>query len=66
MAAAYRETEVKVKAALQLPVRPTQPQDSAIEKFFGVFSDPRAYTSLLMHLARGIGRLHARLAKACW
>lgn len=57
VATAYRETEVKVKAALTPPVRPTTPQSSALEKFFGVFSDPRAYTSLffmLLTLATGI------------
>jgi putative sensor protein len=63
VATAYRETEVKVKAALQpLPPRTRpQPADSGamrvLEKFFAVFSDPRAYTSLffmLLTLATGI------------
>ncbi len=63
VATAYRETEVKVKAALQPPPPRTKPQPaghsavSAIEKFFAVFSDPRAYTSLffmLLTIATGI------------
>jgi hypothetical protein len=63
VATAYRETEVKVKAALQPPLPRTKPQSegpgaiSLIEKFFAVFSDPRAYTSLffmLLTIATGI------------
>src|SRR5690349_1660279 len=63
VATAYRETEVKVKAALQPPLPRTKPQSegphaiSVIEKFFAVFSDPRAYTSLffmLLTIATGI------------
>jgi uncharacterized membrane protein len=56
VAAAYKDTEAKVKAALQTPVR-TSESSSAIRKFFGVFSDPRAYMSLffmLLALATGI------------
>jgi uncharacterized membrane protein len=55
VAAAYRDTEVKVKAAMRTPVR--KPTESATGKFFGVFLDPRAYTSLLfmlLSLASGI------------
>jgi uncharacterized membrane protein len=57
VAAAYKDTEAKVSAAL----RPVQPKSalspSAIRRFFGIYSDPRAYTSLfylLLTLATGI------------
>ncbi|HEY0799919.1 MAG TPA: sensor domain-containing protein [Steroidobacteraceae bacterium] len=54
VATAYRDTEVKVKAAMAIPRK--QPK-SAMGRFFGVFLDPRAYTSLffmLLCLATGI------------
>jgi uncharacterized membrane protein len=57
VATAYRETEVKVKAALQPPQRPRVNEPTVAQKFFGVFLDPRAYTSLffmLLTLATGI------------
>ena len=57
VAAAYRETEVKVKAALQPPKRPRVDDPTVLQKFFGVFLDARAYTSLffmLLTLATGI------------
>jgi uncharacterized membrane protein len=54
VASAYRETEAKVKAAMTTPRKvPT----SGVGAFFGVFLDPRAYTSLffmLLSLATGI------------
>src|SRR5271163_3592246 len=54
VAGAYRDTEAKVKAALTTPRKiPT----GWIGAFFGVFLDPRAYTSLffmLLSLATGI------------
>ena len=57
VATAYRDTEVKVKAALRTP-RPRRPENpSAMRRFFGIYSDPRAYTSLfymLLTLATGI------------
>jgi uncharacterized membrane protein len=43
VAAAYRDTEIKVKAAMASPRRIP---NSGIGAFFGVFLDPRAYTSL--------------------
>jgi uncharacterized membrane protein len=55
VAAAYRDTEVKVKAAMSTPVG-AGPQ-SASGKFFGIFLDPRAYTSLffmILSLATGV------------
>src|SRR5580658_257861 len=55
VAAAYRDTEAKVKAALKTPVRPTSQKKGG--GFFGVFLDPRAYTSLffmILSLATGI------------
>ncbi|MBK7251074.1 MAG: sensor domain-containing protein [Gammaproteobacteria bacterium] len=55
VAAAYRDTEVKVKAALAPPTPPAA--RSGWRRFFAVYSDPRAYTSLffmLLALATGI------------
>src|SRR6266704_5765411 len=44
VAAAYRDTEAKVKAALR-PVEPRSAQSpNALRRFFGIYSDPRAYT----------------------
>jgi uncharacterized membrane protein len=57
VAAAYRDTEAKVKAALKTPVPAAAAQASGIRRFFGVFMDARAYTSLfymLLTLATGI------------
>jgi uncharacterized membrane protein len=57
VAAAYRETEVKVKAALAPPRRAAvAPPAGAAAGFFRVFLDPRAYLSLfymLLALATG-------------
>jgi uncharacterized membrane protein len=55
VAGAYRDTEVKVKAAMSAPV-PKIPS-SAAGKFFGIFLDLRAYTSLffmILSLATGV------------
>ena len=55
VADAYRTTEATVRAALAPPARP-KPQ-SALGRFFAVFGDSRAYTSLffmLLSLATGI------------
>lgn len=55
VAAAYRDTEAKVKVAMAPPPRPV-PQGAG-RRFFGVFSDPRAWTSLffmLLSLVTGI------------
>jgi uncharacterized membrane protein len=54
VASAYRDTEVKVKAAMATPRKVAK---SKVGAFFGVFLDPRAYTSLffmLLCLATGI------------
>jgi len=54
VAAAYRDTEVKVKAAMATPRKKPK---TAWGAFFGVFLDPRAYTALffmLLSLATGI------------
>lgn len=51
----YRDTEVKVQAALRTPVAP--PRRSLLGHFFGVVVDPRAYAALfymLLSLATGI------------
>jgi uncharacterized membrane protein len=47
VAGAYRDTEVKVKAAMATPRKEAK---SAVGRFFGVFLDPRAYTSLFFML----------------
>jgi uncharacterized membrane protein len=57
VAAAYRETEATVEAALQPPVprRPASP--NLVTRFFAVYSDPRAYVSLffmVLSLVTGI------------
>src|SRR5580698_6155731 len=54
VASAYRDTEAKVKAAMTTPRK--MPKSGA-GMFFGVFLDPRAYTSLflmLLSLATGV------------
>jgi uncharacterized membrane protein len=54
VAAAYRDTEAKVKAAMSTPRKVAK---SGAGAFFGVFLDPRAYTSLffmLLSLATGV------------
>jgi uncharacterized membrane protein len=48
VAAAYRDTEIKVAAALRAPAKPRA--SSALGQFFGVFSDARAYAGLLFML----------------
>ena len=57
VAAAYKDTEAKVSAALR-PVQPKSAQSSSpIRRFFGIYLDPRAYTSLFylfLTLATGI------------
>jgi len=56
VAAAYRDTEIKVKAALKTPAKAPESR-GALRQFFGIFSDPRAYTSvffMLLSLATGI------------
>ena len=57
VAAAYRETEARVKAALHSPARPAVRAPGMPRRFFSVYSDARAYTSLffmLLALASGI------------
>jgi uncharacterized membrane protein len=57
VAAAYRDTEAKVKAALRTPAPAASAGTSGLRRFFGVFMDSRAYTSLiymLLTLATGI------------
>jgi uncharacterized membrane protein len=57
VAAAYRDTEAKVKAALKTPAPPVAAQAGGVRRFFGIFMDVRAYTSLfymLLTLATGI------------
>jgi uncharacterized membrane protein len=57
VAAAYRDTEAKVKAALKTPAPHSAAHASGLARFFSVYQDPRAYTSLfymLLTLATGI------------
>jgi uncharacterized membrane protein len=57
VAAAYRDNEAKVKAALSMPAPKAVTEHSGLRRFFGVFLDVRAYTSLfymLLTLATGI------------
>jgi uncharacterized membrane protein len=57
VAAAYRDTEAKVKAALKTPAPAAVAEASGLRGFFAVFMDVRAYTSLfymLLTLATGI------------
>jgi uncharacterized membrane protein len=57
VAAAYRDTEAKVKAALKTPTRAAPATKGGWSKFFDVYLDPRAYTSvffMLLTLATGI------------
>ncbi len=59
VAAAYRDTEVKVRAALKTPPPKAASSPSGLTRFFGVFLDPRAYLSLLyMLLALATGILY--------
>ena len=60
VASAYRDTEVKVKAAMATPRKEAH---SALGKFFGVFLDSRTYTSLFfMLLALPTGIIYFVLA----
>ena len=57
VAAAYRDTEAKVKAALKTPAPAASAHASGLARFFGVYQDPRAYISLfymLLTLATGV------------
>jgi hypothetical protein len=57
VATAYRDTEVKVKAALRTPTPRRTANPGGVGRFFGIYLDPRAYTSLfymLLTLATGI------------
>lgn len=57
VAAAYRDTEAKVKAALRTPPPRHSENLTGIRRFFRIYLDPRAYTSLfymLLTLATGI------------
>jgi len=60
VASAYRDTETKVKAAMSTPRKPAK---SGMGAFFGVFLDPRAYTSLFfMLLSLATGTIYFTLA----
>ena len=57
VAAAYRDTEAKVKAALKTPLPAAGAGTSGWKRFFGIYLDPRTYTSIfymLLALATGI------------
>jgi uncharacterized membrane protein len=46
VAAAYRDTEAKIRAALQPPVSTRVRSQNLLSRFLSVYSDPRAYVSL--------------------
>jgi uncharacterized membrane protein len=46
VAAGYRDTEATVTSALQAPVSRTPRSQNPLNRFFSVYSDPRAYVSL--------------------
>lgn len=57
VAAAYRDTEAKVAAALRTVQPKSAESENPIRRFFGIYLDARAYTSLfylLLTLATGI------------
>jgi uncharacterized membrane protein len=57
VATAYRDNEVKVKAALHTPTPAVATHPNGLRRFFGIFLDPRAYLSvfyMLLTLATGI------------
>lgn len=60
VAAAYMDTEAKVRAALRTPSKaPNKAPPGALARFFGVFADPRAYMSLFfMFLAFATGLIY--------
>jgi hypothetical protein len=65
VAAAYRETEARVNAAMQPPARPAIEAPGTLQRFFSVYSDPRAYTSLFfMLLALATGVIYFTIAVA--
>lgn len=66
VAAAYRETEARVNAALQPPpARRAERVPGVLARFFNVYLDPRAYTSLIfMLLALVTGILYFTIAVA--
>ena len=56
VAAAYRDTEAKVTAALQPAISRRRQSPNPLSRFFSVYSDPRAYVSLffmVLSLATG-------------
>jgi uncharacterized membrane protein len=57
VAAAYRDTEARVSAALTPPISRTVQSTNPLRRFFSVYSDPRAYVSLffmVLSLVTGI------------
>jgi uncharacterized membrane protein len=57
VAAAYRDTEAKVKAALKTPAPRATAESSTLARFFSVYQDWHAYTALfymLLTLATGV------------
>jgi uncharacterized membrane protein len=63
VAAAYRDTDAKVTAALQSPASRRVQSRSPLSRFFSVYSDPRAYASLcFMFLSLATGCLYFTFA----
>jgi uncharacterized membrane protein len=63
VAAAYRDTDTKVKVALQPPVSRSVQSPNLLTRFFSVYVDPRAYVSLFfMFLSLVTGCLYFTFA----
>jgi hypothetical protein len=63
VAAAYRDTDAKVTAALRPPASRTDHSPSPLSRFFSVYADPRAYASLFfMFLSLATGCLYFTFA----
>jgi uncharacterized membrane protein len=63
VASAYRDTEVKTSAALQMPTPRRLEAPNLLSRFFAVYSDPRAYVSLFfMFLSLVTGILYFTFA----
>ena len=61
VADAYRSNETRVQAALRTP--PPKPKHTTLGRFFGVYSDPRAYLGMAYMLpALATGPLYFTLA----
>ena len=66
VAAASRDTEAKVSAALRSPERASASTPGTLRRFFSIYSDPRAYSSVFfMLLALATGIVYFTFAVVC-